>query len=269
MKSSVTVSSCIVVIAFLLSCKKHNAISSCESLSPITSDPLTREVIGDSSIVTDTAFVGSIIFEAVGNPKQTEWKIGDDPRIYTSPKFLLKFDYPVSSIGVNLIVKGDVNSECFPNDDGIDAANRLLTILPRDTSTRTPLIGDYLGSVQGRSSDTFTVSVNFWTNPKYKPYVGPQPFCTISNFPKGYRDTTSSIGTRFPELSYGYMCDWGYRAIYINEDYKDAQNVKGYAYLTSKDTLIIDFSRADLTANYIPGYGYPRLKEKFIGIRKK
>lgn len=102
--------------------------------------------------------------------------------------------------------------------------------------------------------------------------MGPQPFYTISNFPEGYRDTISSIGSRFPELSFGYLCDWGYKALYINEDYKEAQHTKGYAYLAGSDTLMINYTRADLSVPYdqnLPFHGYPQVREKFIGVRKR
>ncbi len=270
MKSFLILSALSIFSFILFSCKKNNNtnINNCLDVKPIQANAFIGEMIGDSTFATDTAFTGTVLFETKGNYKQFHWKIGYDTSTFNSKKFTLRFEYPLPAINVNLFVSNNPNAQCFPNDDGMDTAINSLTILPRDSTAKSPLIGDYLGYIEGRQSDTFTVRINFWNDKKYNPVLGPQPFYTISNFPKGYRDTTSSIGTRFKELSYGYVCDWGYRALFIYEDYLQAQQVKGYAYLSNRNSLIIDYSRSDVSAPYDPQTGYPRLKEKFIGIRK-
>lgn len=257
-----------ILIFVCIACNKKRIVN-CDDKLPVTATALVGELIGDSAIATDTAFTGTIVFESLQAYDFIEWKVGADPRSFNSKKFSLRFNTPEPTFGITLSVQGSTDLACFPDDDGKDSRSSNLTILPRDSTAKTPLIGKYSGYVEGKPLDTFTVSIDFRNDKRYWPVFGQAPFYTLSNFPKGFRDTTSSIGTSYPELSYGFSCDWGYRAIYINEDYKEAQHVKGYAILKSRDSLIISYTRADLSAPYNPQTGYPKKQERFIGIRVK
>ncbi|MGB8195035.1 MAG: hypothetical protein WCF67_24075 [Chitinophagaceae bacterium] len=257
-----------IIVFFSFACNKKR-IDNCFGNLPVTAIPLIGELIGDSAIATDTAFIGTIFFESKHAYDFIDWKVGSDTRSFNAKKFPLRFPTPEPTFSVTLSVNGSSDPACFPGDDGKDSKTVNLTILPRDSTAKTPLIGKYSGYVEGRSSDTFTVSVEFRNDKRYWPAFGQTPFYTLTNFPKGFRDTTSSIGTIYKELSYGFAVDWGYRALYFNEDYKTAQHVKGYAMLQSRDTLIISYTRADPAVPYNPQTGFPIKQERFVGRRVK
>jgi hypothetical protein len=255
-----------ILFFFCIACHKKR-INNCDGKLPVTAIPLVGEFIGDSAIATDTAFTGTIFFESKQAYDFIEWKVGYDPRSFNAKKFSLQFRTPEPTFSVTLSIKGSTDPVCFPNDDGEDSKTVNLTILPRDSTAKTPLIGKYSGYIEGKPNDTFTVSIDFRNDKRYWPAFGPYPFYTLSNFPKGFRDTTSSIGTIYKELSYGFAVDWGYRAVYFNEDYTTTQHAKGYAFLKSRDSLIIDYTRADLSVPFNPQTGYPRKQERFVGRR--
>jgi hypothetical protein len=257
-----------IALFFCIACNKKQ-LNNCNTTLPVTANALVGERVGDSAIATDTAFTGAIIFQSLQAYDFIEWKVGDDPRSFNSERFSLTFNDPAPTFSITFSVKGQTDPACYPSDDGKDSKVLNLTILPRDSTAKTPLIGKYSGYVEGKPLDTFTVSVDFRNDKRYWSAFGPAPFYTLSNFPKGFRDTTSSIGTIYPELSYGFACDWGYRALYFNEDYKQAQHVKGYAMLKSRDTLTINYTRADLSVPFNPQTGYPQKQERFIGVRIK
>jgi hypothetical protein len=257
-----------IALFICIACNKKQ-LNNCNGKLPVTAKALVGERVGDSVIATDTAFTGTIIFQTLQAYDFIEWKVGDDPRSFNADRFSLAFTVPEPTLSINVSVKAPTDPACFPDDDGKDSKVMDLTILPRDSTAKIPLIGKYAGYVESNPLDTFTVSIDFRNDKRYWPAFGPMPFYTLSNFPKGFRDTTSSIGTIYKELSYGFACDWGYRALYIYEDYKQAQHVKGYAMLTSWDTLIINYTRADQSVPFNPQTGYPQKRERFIGVRIK
>lgn len=260
-----------VLLCTMLACKK-DVQQPCDGIELIKPMPIIGEMVGDSVFQTDTAFTGNIVFDANGDFENIIWQIGADSRMFNQQTFSLRFPEPTTTVQVSFTADIPQNKVCFPDESRSVTVKRDLTILPRDNFAKTPLVGTYLGAVVGKPLDTFLVSIQFWSDSKYHMYTGPQPFCTISNFPKDYRDTISSLGRRFSELSYGYLCDWGYKALYINENQLAAKHTKGYAYLVGSDTLVINYSRADLNSPYspnLPNHGYPEVRERFIGIRKR
>jgi hypothetical protein len=166
----------LVLCILIFSCSKSGRVNPCTAVRPFEAVSTIGERVGDSAIETDTAFIGTIIFEGSKDYLTQEWKIGDDPRTFTQEKFTLNFYDPLPQINVFFSASGIPNKECFQNDSGSDSSIKHLTILPRDSNAKTELIGDYLGYVEGKPTDTFTVSIKFYSDSKYYPLFGLQPF---------------------------------------------------------------------------------------------
>ncbi|HMO62074.1 MAG TPA: hypothetical protein PKC39_07485 [Ferruginibacter sp.] len=234
------------VVAFLLiisSCKKTPVKDPCLGLQPPVAAFAFKEVLNDTSFYADTIFsYNPVNFVALANYKSVLWKVGSDPREFTSPDFNLRFLNNISTYTVDFTAYNDPNTLCFSNDNGIYKASRQLTVVePYDKSTLTlsPMIGNYRGAFTNTPEDSFTVRIEYFDSTKYDvTLTGNKNFYIISNIPKGYRDTTSEPARQYPELSYGQRLNaLGYKSLEFGS-YADVQQGIGAANLV-KDSLKI------------------------------
>jgi len=96
-----------------------------------------------------------------------EWQIGLDPRTFNDSIHRTIFQNVAGDIDVTLKVEqGSPNTDCFPNDTGVDQVTRTVHFVPYSASTieeelvYNPIFGEYLGSNEDTPSDTFRVKIN-------------------------------------------------------------------------------------------------------------
>lgn len=87
-------------------------------------------------------------------------------------------------------------------DNGIYRNIKTITLVEqndRNSLTKSPLIGKFRGALISNPSDVFDISIDYFDSTKYVGIIGIRNFYWISNFPKNYRDNTSSWSV-YPEL---------------------------------------------------------------------
>jgi hypothetical protein len=202
----------LLAIMYLASaCRKATNTIPCANVTPIAKDfQMYMIVTNPVGYETDTfmvpqqidTFYGSqmyldflpaITFDAgLIDAKAFNWKIGDDPRIFTKNKFYLSFNTPhnsVDKINVSLF-RERYTDVCLPNDNGKDTIQKSFYIA-NDQKIPPPQVGRFKGYVVGQEQDTFSIHI----------YYGPKAeFYLIDNFPKG-----ASVDN--PIVSGGYKGD--------------------------------------------------------------
>ena len=102
---------------------------------------------------TDTVRLTRVVFSAQEEDAEYTWKIGAET-LHT--RVVERSGFPKGeTIPITLIVKKAPNSECRPDDDGIDTLVRYLHILPESPPRA---FGYFQGHLEGAPQDTFTVS---------------------------------------------------------------------------------------------------------------
>lgn len=241
---------------FITNCRKHDISNPCQGKIQPTANFDIRETVGDTTFSADTVFRNNYIqFSALSNYDSVSWKIGDDSRTFLKPYFVLAFPNDITSIAVQFTGYAKPSS-CFPNDKGTYTGTKQLTTVEqfdRATLTRSPLIGKYRGYFVGNPTDTFTVKIDYFDSTKYNTSVtGTQNFYWISNIPKGYIDSTSDFGLRYPELRHGCRVRMGYKSLVFDGSF----DIHGSGWL-SHDSLFINYLQNAQVA----------IRKKFIGKR--
>lgn len=218
MKASQTIVPIIILsIAFAaFRCKKDK--NPCFGLTSPKADFAIQEVFIDTSFTSDTVFRNNTIsFTALRPYNSVLWKVGTDPRDFTSPSFTLFFPNFLGTFDVRFRGTGNPNPLCFPGDSGIYVGTKSITILEQFDKailTKSPLIGNYRGAFNTQPIDSFTVRIEYFDSAKYDiATMGTKNFYWISNFPKGYVDSTSEPARQYPELRNGMRPSMGYKSI--------------------------------------------------------
>ncbi|MBX2895412.1 MAG: hypothetical protein KF763_08210 [Cyclobacteriaceae bacterium] len=203
--------------------------------------------IKDTLLLSDTVITDNfVVFRADSNYTSYEWKIGDDPRTFTTKEVSLLFRYPESNLPIRLIAKWLPDKRCFPEDDGIDTVYRYLTVIDKELN---PIFGSYEGALTSNPTDIYTVEIvpDFYSSAFY-----------MININKGCEATNLNVRMRF-----------GYKAVALsqlegNQFYAGScKNPKGW--------IILNRAGTELTATYTVGNGTEfqvetkRSKEQFIG----
>ncbi|MCX8020392.1 MAG: hypothetical protein N2747_07870 [Chitinophagaceae bacterium] len=215
------------------------------------------ERLTDTAFESDTIFRDNpVIFKAIGEYDSVLWKVGDDPRDFTSKQFgLIFFDF-LGTVPVRFTGYLKPDSVCFPNAPKEYNAYQNITLVEQSTSgilTKSPLVGQYKGCYTHDPTDSFIVRFEFFDSAKYSvSFPGYKNFYWISNFPKGYV-STESITVAFPELRQGRWPEMGYKCFHFGKYYQYYGYSRGW--LQNHDTLIILNS----------GYQIPL--RKFVGKR--
>lgn len=117
------------------------------------------------------------------NMSRYEWKIGNDPRVFTDTSFYLSFDNVSGWINFSLTSYNDkADAICFPGDSGRTTVNKAYYFkrytyeTEDDFVAQYPIFGTYLGADVESPQDTFRVII------KWKYLNG---FTSVLNLPRG------------------------------------------------------------------------------------
>lgn len=88
-----------------------------------------------------------------------EWQVGNNTTSQTTKEFGLYFT-DTMTINVRLIMTSTPNTKCFPNDDGIDTIDRVLSI--RNVQPH-PMWGTYSGHTTDNPNVDFTIEIDTLT----------------------------------------------------------------------------------------------------------
>jgi hypothetical protein len=217
--------------------KKHD--NPCEGLTKPSGQFVIKELIGDTAFTADTIFRDNYVqFQALDSYESVTWRLGSDPRIWTSPEFSLSFYSALGTIPINFNAKRTANMVCFPGDNGVYASTKNLTMVEQVEKpyvTISPLVGRYKGYFTDNPSDTFTVRMEYFDSTKYDVGItGSKNFYWFSNFPKGF---ISMLGWSYAELKNGYSIEMGYKCFV----FQIGPSGKGWL---SNDTLYINYGNA-------------------------
>lgn len=140
----------------------------------------------DTLIVSDTTITDNVVlFKADSDYVSYEWKIGEDPRVFTTKEVGLRFTEPESSVQIRLIAKWTADKPCFPEDDGVDTVYKYLTVIDRRLN---PIVGKYTGALVSDPQNIYTVEI------KMNEYFDRT---MLSNINEGCEATSVNIETRF------------------------------------------------------------------------
>jgi hypothetical protein len=197
-------------------CKKD--MNPCAGLPQPKADFAFKEVLSDTAFYADTIFADNPVnFVALRPYKSLLWKVGSDPRDFTTQDFYLNFPNFLGTIDVQFTGHNDANPFCFAGDSGVYRGIKKLTIVEqvdKATLTMSPLVGKYRGAFNTTPNDIFTVRIDYFDSAKYNSSItGSKNFYWISNIPKGYIDSTSSTATTYPELRNGMYPEMGYKSL--------------------------------------------------------
>jgi hypothetical protein len=115
----------------------------------------------DSLFVADTVLSSNVIHFIAKNSKYDNyrWKIGTDDSVFTAKEVGLRFNGVFGDIPIKLIVHSKPDTSCFPNDDGIDSIEKVITVVPWRGGSA--LIGDYIGCNLDTPKDSFTINIRY------------------------------------------------------------------------------------------------------------
>lgn len=232
---------------FTYSCKKKHDLNPCVGLNEPVAEFAFREMLTDTAFYADTIFRDNYVnFITLKNYKSVLWKLGSDPRDFTSADFNLSFLNNLGTINVGFTGRNDPNTQCFPNDNGIYSGTKQLTIVEqfeKPMLTISPMVGRYKGAFTNTPNDTFTVRIDYFDSTKYDvTLTGNKNFYWISNIPKGFRDTTSESARHYPELSYGQYPEMGYKSLQFGSG-SNIQRGKGFANLVNDSLKIYYYNQ--------------------------
>jgi len=104
------------------------------------------------------------------NMSRYEWKIGNDPRVFTDTSFYLSFANVSGWINFSLTTYNDkADATCHPGDSGKTTVNKAYYFknftyeTDEDFVAQYPIFGTYLGADEGSPQDTFRVTIH-WIN---------------------------------------------------------------------------------------------------------
>jgi hypothetical protein len=235
----------IFITFFTFGCKKYKVENPCEGIIAEKKQFFFKEILSDTTFIADTVFRDNYVsFETSGSFDTISWKIGSDPRNFSSKSFTLSFTNFLGTIDVGFNGKWKPNSICFPYDKGELIGTKKLTIVEqveKPNVTLSPMIGKYRGIYKENPLDTFEVRIEYFDSSKYDASTtGSKNFYWISNIPKGYLDTTSSPALAYPELREGISPEMGYKCLQFG-DLGNILKGRGFATLQN-DSLIISYN---------------------------
>ncbi|UOQ96531.1 hypothetical protein MUN81_14930 [Hymenobacter sp. 5317J-9] len=182
----------------------------------------------------DTAFTKQTIsFEAPGAPYTSyEWRVGTDPRVFTTRKFGLFFpEAATGTYAVRLIATRPPNTRCFAKDDGVDTLTQVLTLVNR-TQRRAVIYGKFLGSNTDAPRDTFTIRV--FQAPDFHQPNDPlaAPYDYLRNLGRSCQSPYFGIGLTWRGINFNYG----------GNDF-NCLTETGTGYLTTRDSIRVDYSQ--------------------------
>jgi hypothetical protein len=242
MKALVPLFCLIISIAIYTACRKKKD-RPCEGITKPSGQFQMQELIGDTAFIADTVFRDNYVrFQATENYDGITWRVGSDPRIWTTKEFSLSFITALGTLPVTFTGTKQTNLTCFPNDNGIYTSTQNLTMVEQVDKpfvTISPLVGRYKGYFTDKPSDTLTVRMEYFDSAKYDVAItGSKNFYWFSNMPNGFTSTTNAAFA-YPELRNGYSIEMGYKSFVFEYD----SQRQGKAWL-SNDTLYISYGNS-------------------------
>ncbi len=250
----------LLCIIFLNGCPGEEPVKPdpCEGKHPVTADFHIYEVsqlaLPDRWELydTDTVAAWDVVFKALEENAEYEWHLGSEiiyEKQFHRTKFPLRTNIPVT-----LIVRKEPDTECFPDDDGIDTLTRsFYTLGYTDEGCKDINLfsGNFSGYNIDNPSDTFVVTIDA---------------CYL---PDGEQFRTLRLMNLTPDCD---IYDWtsvfgAYKEIYINNYYEyDCLTPEGIMLISGKnnDTLTIKYS-----LQVTPGWENRdnRIEKEFKGVR--
>lgn len=156
-----SIAGCVAALLLLASsCNDTTSPDPCSGSRPVTASFTMYETLYNTAVPADTVLVfRSIHFAADEKYDSYEWRIGDDPRVFTDSVVVLRFEQPEGDVDVRLIARRAPNTSCYPNDDGIDTVTKRLHVISVWPSPR--ILGSYHGYNTDAPKDTFTFSLDY------------------------------------------------------------------------------------------------------------
>lgn len=236
-------------------CNKNPDFNPCEGKEPFAADFTIEEKVGDTSFVTDKALApGYVFFKAQGDYDSVRWIIGGPQNTSTKLQHVLYFENPEGSINVTFIGYRKPDTQCFPNDNGIDTVQKTFTVIRRDQNA--DIVGNFFGYNESNPADTFTVSVIY-----YDDVWG----YFVKNLPKNCPGYTT-VGEAYPR-NIGLNVAVGNSGFEIDDNSVVCSTVKGYGSTKGTDTLEINYSTRPILSTNPYTYGEQQ-NFKFKGLRK-
>jgi len=264
-----------MLVVCCISCEKDPTNNCVETPSENINKLFAKEVVYDSLMPVDTTFsFFPIKFEVDRSFESGSW-------------YLSQHTYPGTNLDqrafddtghYNIQFTGVYRNPCTNVTDQKQLSKQIVIYDKQNAAKRktSPFVGEYLGYTEGNPVDTFRIKIDFFNKEDYPSWSywathSQTPFYWISNFPKGFRNTTSD-GLNYPELSSGYQPYMTYKNFCLTDGYiiaadNTAHNIKAYSSLTNRDSLVINYSILD-TSLYNQTHQIKFIKKRFLGVRK-
>jgi hypothetical protein len=157
------------------------------------------------------------------NGSEYTWWIGDDPTPRKGKETLVTFGRDYGEIPITLAVKKEVDTSCFPQDDGIDTVRKVIDLI---TYYELDTWGMYRGYNEDQPGHFFDIEVRLDTIYNGGPQEKPHMYNLPEGCPKMQLLTMGANGFRFPS-------DGGASS--------DCLYARGKAQLLSLDSISITF----------------------------
>ena len=131
-------------------------------------------------------FIAEVItFNSIEDNATYTWKIGEDPRTFSTKSFNLNFNDAIGKIETKLVVNKQPNTTCFPKDNGIDSTIQNLYVLS-GKDFKYAFEGTFTGYDTNNSKEIFDITiVDFGPIPYPDPLDPPGHYgLRIYNLPK-------------------------------------------------------------------------------------
>ena len=239
--------------------------SPCKDKKTVSAEFIVAEQLlsVDTLIDEDTLLTGrTLTFKAKNEYQTYEWRIGSDPRVFTTRSVSLFFEKSISAknIDVKLKVKDSFLESCFPNK-GEDSLTKRIVLLP---STASATFGRYEGSLDEDPTNKFIITIRYCQ-------PGVNGFICTNNINKGC-DNNNEPPRQGPPIE----STFSYKAMKIgdtrNQTYlnaasgnpeTDCNDPQGWLYFQkSINSVIVEYTTGDFINR-----NSPRKKHRFTGKR--
>jgi hypothetical protein len=195
----------------------------------------------------------SFVAKAKGDFQSVKWKIGTDTREWQGATVNFQMTEPDAQIDVIAYVTRKPNTTCKANDTGIDTIKKTFYTKygkPNDMKWE----GRYLGYLESNKSDTFTVTVKYYTQDSKRQYHN----FFIDNLPKGNRVTYASTHDEYKGMR---MKTIGKNMIFNAWDWPPINYPHYNLGTLNRDSLKIYYSNKFKDSEF--------REDRFIGVRRK
>jgi hypothetical protein len=90
-----------------------------------------------------------------------KWKVGADPRTFTDSVFFLSFKDNNGPLSAQLNVTNDANTDCFPDDMGIDEQSKSIFLKRIESYEEFPIYGLFEGYDEETPNERYTIEITF------------------------------------------------------------------------------------------------------------